>query len=91
MGIFAGADAIAADPYEVIDLLAHLATTATASGVRQLRKLFAAVDETEHVYTWDYSKQEWASQLFDVGPDSFALITTCHEVDDETGATPAGS
>lgn len=52
----------------------------------ELQKLFVAVNETEHVYTWDYSKQESASQLFDVGGDSFALITTCHEVDEETGA-----
>jgi hypothetical protein len=56
------------------------------SEMPKLRTLFAAVDETEHVYTWDYSKQESASELFDVGPDSFALITTCHEVDEETGA-----
>lgn len=51
-----------------------------------LEKLFCAVDETNHVYTWDYTVRERAIALLDVNKECFALITEREEIDDETGA-----
>ena len=51
-----------------------------------IEKLFSEVDDTKHVYTWDYTVQERARALYDVNKDCFALITDRREIDDETGA-----
>ena len=48
--------------------------------------LFSAIDETEHVYTWDYTTREAAVDLFDVNDEYFAMITERREIADETGA-----
>jgi hypothetical protein len=49
-------------------------------------KLFSTIDETEHVYTWDYTTREAAIALFDVNDEYFAMITERREIADETGA-----
>ncbi len=49
-------------------------------------KLFSEVDNTEHVYTTDYSVNERASALFDVNEEYFALITHRSTWDEETSA-----
>ncbi|MBI4981078.1 hypothetical protein HZC30_05995 [Candidatus Woesearchaeota archaeon] len=49
-------------------------------------KLFSTIDETNHVYTWDYTVQERALALLDVNEEYFALITERKEIEDETGA-----
>ena len=51
-----------------------------------LEQLFGKIDDTEHVYTWDYTVQESARALYDVNDEFFALITDRREIDDETGA-----
>jgi len=51
-----------------------------------LEKLFEAVDETEHNYTWDYTVKESPCALYDINKDYFALITDRREIDEETGA-----
>jgi|SRR3989338_8840597 len=48
--------------------------------------LFSAINETEHVYTWDYTTREAAVDLFDVNDECFAMITERREIADETGA-----
>lgn len=48
--------------------------------------LFSAIDETEHVYTWDYKRRETAVDLFDVNDEYFAMVTERREIADETGA-----
>ncbi|MEK6916481.1 MAG: hypothetical protein AABW92_01940, partial [Nanoarchaeota archaeon] len=51
-----------------------------------LEKLFSAIDEIDHVYTWDYTTQERAFALLDVNEEYFALITSRREIANETGA-----
>ncbi|MBI2651036.1 hypothetical protein HYX01_01050 [Candidatus Woesearchaeota archaeon] len=49
-------------------------------------KLFSAIDETKHAYTWDYTTREAAIALFDANEEYFAMITKRREIADETGA-----
>lgn len=71
---------------KIVDLKVYAGLYFARQEVPKTNRLFAAVDETEHVYTWDYSKKEAASKLIDVSDENFALITNCHDVDEETGA-----
>jgi len=51
-----------------------------------IERLFNAINETNHVYAWDYTTQEEAVALYDAGKNHFALITRRREIADETGA-----
>lgn len=51
-----------------------------------IERLFSEIDNTEHVYTWDYTEQKRAHALYDVDKDRFALITYSRSIADETGA-----